>query len=205
MTNRIPINLATEDEVSEAILRKLLARCGQRFAIGKCYCQGGFGYLKRLAPGLNRAARSTPFLLLTDLDRRPCATALIEEWIPEPLHSNLLFRVAIAEVEAWLLSDRAGIAKFLQISQDLVPRSPETLEDPKEVLINLARQSRSRVIREDVVPPRGSSRSQGPGYNGQLKRFIAHYWNIGRAMENSDSLTRCVRRIEQFLPRWNQN
>jgi len=39
-------------------------------------------------------------------------------------HPNFLFRVAVREVEAWLLAHREGIARFLGISEHLVPLMP---------------------------------------------------------------------------------
>jgi hypothetical protein len=65
----IPVNLAVEDALSEAALRRILQVVNREYAIGFVYNQGGFGYLKRITPGLNNAAKGTPFLLLTDLDK----------------------------------------------------------------------------------------------------------------------------------------
>jgi hypothetical protein len=120
----IPINLAVEDELSEAVLRRLVRRAGKDYHIGACYSRGGFGYLKRVVPGWNRAARSRPFLVLTDLDRRPCASSLIEDWLPEPRHPNLLLRVAVRSVEAWLLADNENLCRYLRIPKNVVPDAP---------------------------------------------------------------------------------
>ena len=102
----IPVNLATEDELSEAVLRRLLDHADRGYAIGTAYGRRGFGYLRRTITGWNRAAQFVPFIVLTDLDRRPCPTELIEDWLREARHPNLLLRVAVREVEAWLLADR---------------------------------------------------------------------------------------------------
>jgi len=45
-----------------------------------------------------------------------------KKWLPYPKHPNLLFRVAVKEVEAWLLAHRAAFATFLGISDKLIPQ-----------------------------------------------------------------------------------
>jgi hypothetical protein len=55
----IPINLATEDELSEVTLLRILKDL-DRYAVGAAYRRGGFGYLRRTIDGWNRAARGIP-------------------------------------------------------------------------------------------------------------------------------------------------
>ncbi len=105
----IPLNLATEDELSETVLLKLLSETG-RYSVGQTYRQGGFGYLKRTISGWNAAAVGTPFLVLTDLDEAACPASLLRSWLPTPPHPNLIFRVAVREVESWLLADSDHLA-----------------------------------------------------------------------------------------------
>ena len=78
----IPVNLAVEDELSEAVIRRLLRHSKRQYAIGTVYGRNGFGYLRKTIAGWNKAARGIPFLVLTDLDTYPCPTALIEDWMP---------------------------------------------------------------------------------------------------------------------------
>ena len=52
----------------------------------------------------------------------------------------------------WLLGDRSAISEFLGVPLSKVPTSPEQLADPKQVLINLARRSRKKAVRQDMVP-----------------------------------------------------
>ncbi len=139
--NPVPVNLAVEDALSEAVLRRVLAESGREYAVGAVYCRGGFGYLKRTIRGWNNAARGTPFVVLTDLDRGECAPSLICEWLPGFIHPNLLLRVAVREVEAWLIGDRENMARFLRCPLSRVPTSPEALDDPKRALVELARDS----------------------------------------------------------------
>jgi len=198
----IPVNLAVEDELSETVLRKLLAQSQPSFAIGHAYRRGGFGYLRRTVAGFNQAARGTPFVVMTDLDRGQCAPALIQEWLPQPRHANLIFRVAVRTVEAWLLGHRGALADFLGIAERLVPRDVDGLRDPKGTLIRLARRSRYRHRREAIVPRPGSTARIGPDYNGCLSEFVTQQWDAGKAARSSPSLDRALRRLRAFRPTW---
>lgn len=198
----IPVNLAVEDQLSEAVLRRILSHVDRGFAVGVAYNRGGYGYLQRTVRGWNRAAVGIPFVLLTDLNNRyDCPPALIDDWLPEPIHPNLLFRVAVREVEAWLLGDRANLAKFLGVSTALVPIEAENLDDPKAALITLAASSRRRDVRDRIVPKRGSTARQGPDYNGCLVEFLRD-WDIDASAGECPSLLHALRRLKEFDPIW---
>jgi hypothetical protein len=198
----IPVNLVIEDELSEIVLRALLDHVNREYFVGTAYGRKGFGYLRSTITGWNEGARGTPFVLLTDLDCNVCAPTLIREWLRVPIHPNLLFRVAVREVEAWLLADRGNIARFLSVSEARVPVVCDGLADPKRELIELARKSRSRDIRQRLVPKRGSTAKQGPDYNGCLGAFVKHHWNINIAAISSPSLARTLHRLMTFAPTW---
>ena len=196
----ISINLAVEDDLSEAVLRKLLPA---KYTVSDCYKKRGFGYLKKNIRGFNNAAKGMPFLVLTDLDREECPPKLIKEWLSDSTpHHNLLFRVAVREVESWVLADRDPFAKFLGIKKEQVPVDVDEIDDPKEYLINLVRKSRKRRLREDIVPTRGSTAKQGPNYNGRLISFVEKVWNPNEAMHTSLSLQRAIKAVKKFQPKW---
>jgi hypothetical protein len=200
--NPIPVNLAIEDELSETVLRRIIAHTGRGYAIGTAYGRGGFGYLKRTIHGWNRAAAGVPFVLLTDLDELECPMALIEDWLTVPRHANLIFRVAVREVEAWLLADGTNFSRFLRVQEGALPKDVEALKDPKACLIGLARKSRSREIRERIAPLPGSTAKQGRDYNACLVSFVVSTWSIPAAAARSVSLARAVRRLGLFKPVW---
>lgn len=206
MSGPIPVNLVVEDLLSEAVALKILGESSQSFAVGTRY-RGlqGSGYIRKKLTGFNRAARATPFLVLTDLDRTTCPPQLLQAWFSEPASKNLIFRIAVREVEAWLLAHRDGIATFLGIHKELIPSNVESIENPKEVLITLARKSKRRDIREDIVPPAVSTSQQGPNYNGRLIRFVEESWNPLRAMQNSESLNRAIKSLNSFTPTWTEH
>lgn len=198
----IPVNIAIEDELSEATLRQIFNHLQRGFWVGFAYRRGGFGYLRKTVRGWNLAAKGRPFVILTDLDQYACPQKLIDEWLPVPKHPNLLFRIAVREVESWLLADRNNIARFFGISVQRVPTNVDQLTDAKSVLVDLARKARSGDLRKAIVPKLGSTAKQGPDYNGCLVPFIRDMWDIEAAATNSPSLARTVERLRTFEPIW---
>lgn len=207
MVKEIPINLVYEDDLSLGIILRILeseavVSSDTRFSVGYRLPGRGFGYLKRNISGFNKASNGMPYLILTDLDDEECAPIMIKEWLPETRNPNLIFRIAVREVESWVLADRPAFAKFFSISENKVPRKPDELSDPKAYLINLARYSRKRTIREDIVPKQGSTAKQGPAYNERLISFVQDAWNPSNARKSSPSLERAMKAIEAFAPIW---
>jgi hypothetical protein len=193
----IPVNLVYEDELSEYVLIKLLSSFEHKYQIGTPYNARGFGEIKAKINGYNQACRFTPYLVLTDLDDHKCPIRLINKWFKSNPHPNMIFRIAIKEVEAWLLADIEGFAYYTGVSAAKFPRNPENEHDPKKKLILLAKQSRKRDIREDIVPINENAQI-GPNYNGRLMEFVFEHWNITHAMTRSDSLSRAYQRLAQF-------
>jgi len=199
----IPVNLATEDELSEITLIRVLASAN-RYAVGTPYRRGGFGYLRRTIHGWNNAAKSTPFVVLTDLDTYECPLRLISDWLLVPKHPNLLFRVAVREVESWILADPENLAEFPGLNRAWIPTNTDTIADPKAAIVNLARRSRSKTLRGRIVPAKNSTAKQGPDYNACLGSFVQEHWDIDTARRNSPSLARTLDRITSFIPVWPQ-
>lgn len=198
MSESLIINLAFEDPLHEAVLRKIFAQFN--ISVGRCFSQGGSGYLKSSISGFNNAARVTPFLVLTDLDQVECAPILIKEWLPFPKHPNLIFRVAVREVESWLLAHREAFARYLGIDHNKIPLQIDNVIDPKQFLINLARKSKYRQLREAIVPRSGSGAKQGPDYNGALTAYVNDYWDANKAALNSPSLQKMINALVSYYP-----
>jgi hypothetical protein len=198
----IPVNLAVEDELSEAVLRRLLDSANRGYAVGATHGRRGSGYLKSSIASWNRAAQFVPIVVLTDLDSRACPNTLIDSWLEEPQHPNLVLRVAVREVEAWLLADRSGLAQFLRVPEKRLPLDPDALLDAKAALIDVARRSRSVGVRERIVPRQGSTAEQGREYNSCLCEFVRADWKIHEAAAASASLKRTIERLNSFTPVW---
>ena len=177
-----------EGLIDEAVVVRLLQEA--KLTPGTIYGRRGKNHIRDHIKGYNNAARTVPWFVLVDLDAEAnCAPTVVASWLPNPA-PNMMFRVAVREVEAWLLSDTEHLAQYLQVSPDVIPHKPEELQDPKQVIVNLARGSASRDIREGVVPSPKSGRVVGPAYDSTMAEFVRGYWVPGKAAENSDSLRR---------------
>src|SRR5258708_5972587 len=175
----IAINLVVEDTLSKNVVHAMLKHSGQDFFVNVVYDNGGNGYIRSKIKNFNQSARGSAYLVLTDLDTYACAPMLRAEWMaPATIHPNLIFRVAVKEVEAWLLADRQGFANFLGVRRDLVPENPELIQDPKGTLINLVAGCRKRKIKNAIVPDLATKAKQGPNYNGALSEYVVSSWNI---------------------------
>jgi len=194
------INLVCEDVVSEMVLRRLLSCSAVTYIVDRAYNGGGFGYIKKRINGFNNAAKAMPYLVLTDLDRHECPPVLIEEWLTTTKHPNLLFRVAVREVEAWLLGCRESFAGFLGVPPNRIPANVEEIPNPKEFVVNLARRSRKKHVRVDMAPAPASTAKVGPDYNGRLVYFVENLWDPTVAKENSPSLRKAIEALEVFQP-----
>jgi hypothetical protein len=194
-----PITLATEDELSEAIVLRILAAFSA-ITIGACLRRGGNGYLRsRIRNLCEMARRQGPVLVVTDLDTSVCPAKLREDWLgrtPQP--PGLLLRVAVREVESWLLADHDAVATLLRRSaRQRLPDIPDRLPDPKDFLLNLARHA-PKDVRLDLRAETGAMARQGLGYNARLCHLVRTEWQPDRAAERSPSLRRAIERIRDL-------
>jgi hypothetical protein len=194
------INLVFEDILSETVVRKLLHCAAATYGVGAVHNGGGFGWIKKKIKDFNSAAKGMPYLVLTDLDTCECAPTLIRQWLNTPKHPNLLFRVAVREVEAWLLGCREAFAAFLGVPESRIPADVEAIADPKVFVVNLARRSRKRDVRLDIVPEDGSTAKVGPAYNARLRFFVETSWDPAVAKTRSPSLRRTMNALDVFQP-----
>jgi len=190
MVNSQIVNIAVEGELDEAVLKKVLASVNIKVA--NIFGKRGKDNLKENVPRYNQAAQYGRWAILVDLDNdAECPPPFIVSWLPTK-NQNLQLRVAVRTVESWLLAERDGMARFLAVSKQRIPLYPEIEDNPKRILINIARHSRSKTIRTDIVPRGGSTATQGPGYTTRLIEFTMEYWNPERAADNAPSLKRSI-------------
>jgi hypothetical protein len=196
----IVISSAVEGVVDEAVVKRLIVEAGGE--IGPIYGKRGKSLLRQRINGYNNAARHHPWIVLVDLNRdADCPPPLKAVWLPNP-GPFMCFRIAVREIEAWLLSDRERFASFFRVRLSDVPASPELIDDPKGAVIELSRRSRSRDIRLDMVPRLGSGRKIGPAYVSRMVEFVSdpkRGWRPDRAARSSDSLKRCMTRIWELV------
>jgi len=199
VTRASPVSVLVEGITDEVVVRRLLAYVG--LPCGIVYGKQGKSYVLRQLMAYNRAAQFAPWLVVVDLDQdAECAPAFVRETLPSP-SQGMQLRIAVRAIESWLLADRERIAAYLGIPIVRIPANPDVEPDPKEVLIDLARQSRRRALREDIVPRAESGARVGPGYVGRIIEFLtgsAQPWRPEVAAQHSDSLRRCVEALHQW-------
>lgn len=193
-----PITLAVEGVTDEAVAKRLLGEAGLQ--TGSVYTRSGKHSLDPRLAGYNDAARFSRWLLLRDLDDdAACAPTLAARLLPRPAPLMRL-QIAVHAVEAWLMGDPESLSAFLGVRRGKIPPCPEVVVDPKRVLIDLARQSRRRTVREEIAPPSGSKARVGPGYAAALIEYATGDWRPAVAAAQCDGLAR-LRRYLSRVPK----
>ncbi len=195
----IELRVAVEGPLDEEVVLRLLQEVPcSRTVNPRVYVRGGKSRLLEKIGAYNQSAQhGFPWFVLVDLNSDgDCAPQFLQEHLPE-LAQFMCFRVAVRTVESWLLADRVHLAAFLRIRQSQIPKDPENLNDPKRTLIDLARVSRRRDIREGLVPREGSS--VGPAYTSRMGEFVREHWDPQAARSRSPSLDRAIRCLEALL------
>jgi len=193
----ISIGIATEDELSEAVVEKIILGISDNFDTSIKLRKGGNGYLRSNIEKFNNWAATTPVVVLTDLDASPCPVSLLSSWLTVPKNEWLLFRVAVREVESWLLADVDGLSTYLNVSSAIIPRNPESLDDPKQKLLGVVKRSKNKTLRNDILPAlKNSTAPVGLGYNFRLVSFVNSNWDFRKAATQAESLSRFIANIE---------
>lgn len=196
------IYFGVEDDLSKAVAERLLEMtlAYDLYPIELAPGSGGIGVLERRFGNYCKLANFHKVLLVVDLDCINCAPSMRNTWmsgagLTDPLPNNLAFCIAVREIESWLLSDRANISEFLGVSPVRISSNPEEdLAHPKEHLLAAARYGRGNIKR-DLLPAKKSRAKVGLGYNTKLIEFVRLYWDVERAAENSNSLSRAIDKL----------
>lgn len=196
----MPMALATEDVLSEAIGLRLLAELPVPITPGLLLRKDGFGYLRAGMKNWRQLALRQTVLILTDLDQVACPVALKADWLGnKPAPAGLLLRIAVREVESWVLADHEAMRKLIG-QKGTLPPEPDSLPDPKQHLLKLAKLA-ARPVREDLVKETGAVASQGIGYNHRLTNWVRSDWSPERAAQRSPSLQRTRIRLSELALR----
>lgn len=197
------ITLAVEDTLSETVATRLVNDYLPGVRVREVIGRQGIGYIRRRMRDLNQIALyENPVLVVADLDRtQDCAANRVVR-LSSGLTStapNLLIRIAVLEIESWIMADREGIARWLRIATNTLPRNPESLADPKRTLVQLATRSQNRGLREAIAPVQGTGTHRtGLGYNDAVGGFVTQTWNPEAARGNAPSLDRAITRIAEL-------
>ncbi len=195
----IQVYIATEDVPSEQVAQKLIEAANMQVAYrfrsnGRTYLEKNFGKYINLA-------KREAVLLIADFDRStpktPCPSRLIEEWLggkEKPV--KLLARVAVHEIESWLLADEEAFRRFLGGSVR-IPANCDEIDDPKLFILNAARKKK-RLGREGFFRIDPGGLRPGVEYNAMLSEWIASEWSPERASKKSPSLKRAIERLDDL-------
>ena len=196
-----------EDVLTRKVVIRLFSRLKTKFpyvslADGNPVVTQGNARLKEKAQKFREAAQfGIDSLLVTDLDAWATPNDLGRDWFGvlclSELPDGFIFRVAVHEIESWILADKDGLARYLLISPDNFPDNSDTIPDPKQFLLNLvAAKCRKKRFRE-MLPLKGQK--IGIGYNPVLSDFIDNQWDIDQAIFRSSSLKRAMGKITSFI------
>ena len=98
------------------------------------------------------------------------------------------------------MGDHERFARFLGVRQSALPNDVDTILDPKEFIVNLARSSHRKSFARDLIPRPGSGRSTGAAFNSTMLEFANSLWRARVASAHSDSLARALRALDAFVP-----
>jgi hypothetical protein len=160
----------------------------------------GYGAIKSNCEAfLKMAKRGIYLFILTDLDTAECACSLIRSWFSIPKNDDVvlppqcIFRVAVREVESWIIADHEAWASFIGIPATNFSTQPDQLEDPKRHLLNVIRRKGRKKIHREMLP-QGAAQI-GPRYNEILCNFVESSWEPERAAKRSPSLERALQSL----------
>lgn len=191
------INTLVEGLLDADVAARIIVTAGH--TCGASYGKKGAGYIKNKIGSFNASAKASYYLALVDFmdTHHNCPPDVVATWVPNR-HPKMLFRVVVREMESWLLADRNGLASYLSVKISNVPDNPEQVLDPKRAIVNLARDSSSRLVRASLVPDNGSTAQVGKLYTSEMQKFVNNKWNVNTARSNALSLDKCLRALEKI-------
>ena len=172
--------VVTEDELSEAVLRRLLRQFAPHLHVANAFRRSGNGFILSNVRRWTEIGTHHRIIVLVDLDAERCAPAFLDRYFPGRDHARgLHVRVAVREVEAWLLADASAVSAWLRRPLVQVPPQPDELDDPKLELLRLASRAPAE-LRDDLVrSTRDRALYQGIGCQrrfdrGHSRRFVLY-------------------------------
>ncbi|MDH4481806.1 MAG: DUF4276 family protein [Rhodoferax sp.] len=194
----IPIAVATEDELSEAVALRLISELKRPHQVTMKLGRKGSGYLRSKMGNWCQMADRQIMMVLTDLDRANCLLEFRDQWLANrPLPETLVFRIAVREVESWALADHEAMRQLVG-KKGVLPTAPDSLNDPKQTLLGFARIA-PKSVREDLLKVNDGQLRQGLGYNARLTQWVNTAWDPARAAERSPSLARARFRLQEAV------
>ena len=193
------IYLVSEDLLSEYIAQTIV----KAYTYNHPYplkIRGGKSHILKNLLKYNQSAKNLKFLIIVDLDKTNCVVDFIKKHFHNvSLNKGLIFRVAIREIESWILADKIGFCNYFKVPKKHLQINPDDLHDPKQFLIEtIKKYCKNKRRKEDITVQKGSNAIVGPAYNSALIEFIKDAWCIESARQNSPSLNRCIVALEKL-------
>ncbi len=159
----------------------------------------GQGLVLEAVALFNDAARYKRWFAITDLDNKfACAGLARQRWLPSPA-PYMCFRIAVQEIEAWLIADKQRFAEFLQVDPGIIPNNPEDIRDPKEQSLIMMPKEMILTLAQSSLDPQIYPRLKAvSSYNNEMGKFAKKYWRPAIAAQNSPSLKKCIERLQQL-------
>jgi hypothetical protein len=116
----IDVALVAEDILSLVVMQKVLAHTGRDYQVVRTFNEKGVGNIRRALDKYRNASRALPHVVLVDLDGGTCPPLLLEQWGVVNLPDGMMFRVAVREIESWVLADRNGFSAFFGVAANSI-------------------------------------------------------------------------------------
>lgn len=195
------LNIVCEGMTDAPILRKIAEELG--FSIAEIWEKGGSGNIKKYLASYNQAAQNIPhqpWFVVLDLDQKECAPSYARECLYQA-SPNMIFRIAVREIESWIMSDREHFAKFFRIPKEKIPLFPDEEINPKRKLVQLVKEyCNDKNIQLDIIPM--GKAEFGRGYLSQIQKFLfgnKNTWRLEEGIKHSESLQKARERLLELL------
>lgn len=186
--------------MTKAAARKIVSILGLQ--VGKTIIKKGITAIDKSMQQIISWSKREYVLLLVDFDRPsrkyPCPVARINGWFQDsPCPEKLFARLAVNEVEAWLLADDDNMKKFLGVKSIKV-RNADDIANPKKYLIELA-SKRNKFFKIGFIKRGKDGIDRGVAYNKILSEWIESEWSPCNASLHSPSLKRAIKRLQDLI------
>jgi hypothetical protein len=197
----VAINVVVEGRTDLHVIKRILGYVGH--AVGKVKDDKSKPQLPAEIGKYEQAAQYANWLVLLDLDHdAECAATYRQSLVPSP-QSPLQLRIAVRTIESWIMADRERLAAYLKVSMQKIPAYPDMVDNPKAALFEVIGTSRDRRLIADMLPRQRIGKLEGSNYEERIAEFInhdKHPWRPEVAAQNSDSLARCIRALQNWQP-----
>ena len=188
----MPIPAVVEGYVESIFLPVVLDQIGRADLQPIIRNAGGESKFWLAAARYNEAGKHMPVIGLADLEQARCASSLLAGKLPHK-SGGFHLRIAVRMLESWLLADRQAMARFLRVPISTLPLNPDGEAHAKRLLVDIARRSTSKAIRNALVPD-DSGGIVGADYAATMIKFIEEHWRVAVARKSSPSLEKACQR-----------